>query len=116
MQLDDINSGVLPPNNVDLAGGKEEEDKLFGVAKIKRYEQNTELRRGLAIMFTLTINGWLFAVFLILLTNSSSLKLSDSVLTTLLTTTTIQVLGMMVIILWDLFPGGKDKDNPNNTN
>ena len=84
-------------------------------ATVKRYEQNTELRRSLAIMFTLTINGWLFAVFLILLTNNRSLKLSDSVLITLLTTTTIQVLGMMVIILWDLFPGGK-KNNENNIN
>ncbi|WP_268847254.1 hypothetical protein [Flavobacterium aestivum] len=81
----------------------------------KRYKDNTELRRGLAILFTITINAWLFAVFLILLTNTKTLKLSDSVLITLLTTTTIQVLGMMYVILKNLFPSRKDKNNPNTT-
>lgn len=109
MQLEDINSSALPTNNVDLTGGKEEEDRLFGQAKIKRYELDTELRRSLSILFTITINAWLFVVFLILLTNTKTLKLSDPVLITLLTTTTIQVLGMMVIILWDLFPGKKNR-------
>jgi hypothetical protein len=112
MQLEDINSTILPIKNIDLSGGEKEDDFLFGKAKVKRYEQDTELRSSLTILFTLTINAWLFAVFIILLTNSKTLKLSDSVLITLLTTTTIQVLGMMIIILWDLFPGGKDKNSP----
>lgn len=82
--------------------------------KNRRYKDNSELRRGLAIMFTLTINGWLFAVFLILLTNSNTLKLSDSVLIALLTTSSANVLGMMYVILKNLFPNGKDKNNPKN--
>jgi cation transport ATPase len=83
--------------------------------KNKRYKDNTELRRGLAILFTITINAWLFAVFLILLTNTNTLKLSDSVLITLLTTTTIQVLGMMYVILKNLFPSVKENLKNNNT-
>ena len=82
--------------------------------KNRRYKDNSELRRGLAIMFTLTINGWLFVVFLILLTNSQTLKLSDSVLIALLTTSSANVLGMMYVILKNLFPNGKDKYNPKN--
>lgn len=80
--------------------------------KNRRYKDNSELRRGLAIMFTLTINGWLFVVFLILLTNSQTLKLSDSVLIALLTTSSANVLGMMYVILKNLFPNGKN--NPKN--
>lgn len=83
--------------------------------KNKRYKDNTELRGGLAILFTITINAWLFAVFLILLTNTNTLKLSDSVLITLLTTTTIQVLGMMYVILKNLFPSVKENLKNNNT-
>jgi cation transport ATPase len=83
--------------------------------KNKRYKDNTELRRGLVILFTITINAWLFAVFLILLTNTNTLKLSDSVLITLLTTTTIQVLGMMYVILKNLFPSVKENPKNNNT-
>ena len=82
--------------------------------KNRRYKDNSELRRGLAIMFTLTINGWLFVVFLILLTNSQTLKLSDSVLIALLTTSSANVLGMMYVVLKNLFPNGKDKNNPKN--
>lgn len=79
-----------------------------------RFRQNTELRGTLSRVFTIIIAFWLLAVILILVGNNFNYRLSDSVLITLLTTTTIQVLGMMVIILWDLFPGGKDKKNPNN--
>ena len=82
--------------------------------KNRRYKDNSELRRGLAIMFTLTINGWLFVVFLILLINSQTLKLSDSVLIALLTTSSANVLGMMYVILKNLFPNGKDKNNLKN--
>lgn len=80
-----------------------------------RFIKDTELRGTLSRVFTMIIALWLLAVMLILVGNTYNYKLSDSVLITLLTTTTIQVLGMMVIILWDLFPGGKDKNNPNHT-
>jgi hypothetical protein len=113
MELENINTGVLPlQQNVDLSSGKEEEQILFKKAKTRRYEQDTELRNGLALMFTITINAWLFGVFLILLTNTKSLKLSDSIIITLLTTTTVEVLGMMCIILWDLFPRSNGKSKP----
>ena len=115
MQLEDINSSALPNNNnIDLTAGKEEEDRLFGQAKIKRYEKDTELRGILAGVFTIVIIFWLLSVILILVGNNcNNYNLSDTVLVTLLTTTTIQVLGMMLIILWDLFPGKKNKkDKP----
>jgi hypothetical protein len=111
MELEDINDSVLPRNNVNLESGKEENDTLFGQAVRKRYELDTGLRRDLAVIFTITINAWLFVVFIVLLCNTDKLKLSDTVLVTLLSTTTIQVLGMMAIILYDLFPGGGNLKN-----
>lgn len=79
----------------------------------ERYRGNTILRDNLAKVFTIVIIFWLVSVILILVGNTCNhYNLSDTVLVTLLTTTTIQVLGLVHIILKDLFPGGKE--NPNN--
>ncbi|UOK41425.1 MULTISPECIES: hypothetical protein [Flavobacterium] len=100
----------------DYLEAKRDEQKLdndIKKASVKRYERDTELRGSLAVIFTIIISAWLVSVILILMNNHYQFKLSDTVLVTLLTTTTVQVLGMMLIILWDLFPGGKDKNNHN---
>lgn len=87
---------------------------LMSELKRKRYEDTTKLRQSLANAFTVIIALWLLSIILILVGNSHRYFLSENVLITLLTTTTIQVLGMMLIILWDLFPG--KKRNRNNQN
>lgn len=74
----------------------------------KRYISETTLRENLVIAFTIIIAFWLIAVLLILVGNESSYNLSDGVLTTLLITTTANVIGMMTIILKNLFPN-RDK-------
>lgn len=76
-------------------------------AELDRYKINTKLRDSLAKVFTVIIAMWLLSVVLILIGNYYRYHLSDSVLITLITTTTVNVLGMMLIILYDLFPGGK---------
>lgn len=108
LDLDAIVGGTEVPTQEDIEKGKKEETKLFG-AEIRRFEETTDLRSLLAKFFAMIIAFWLLGVILILTGNAFRYKLSDTVLVTLLTTTTIQVLGMMIIILWDLFPGGKGK-------
>lgn len=112
MGIDKFNSGKLP-KNLPTDKAEVEQNILFN-SLIERYNKNTELRGSLARVFTIVIIFWLLSVILILVGNTLKYKLSDSVLITLLTTTTIQVLGMMVIILWDLFPGSQNKNNKTN--
>lgn len=94
------------PLELDTTRAENENNTLFNAVK-RRYDETTDLRNILAKVFTILITFWLLAVMLLLTGNTSTYKLSDSVLITLLATTTIQFLGMMVIILCDLFPGGK---------
>lgn len=54
------------------------------------------------------IKTWLaFVALIILFTGWGCLKLSDNVLITLLSTTTIEILGLLAIILRHLFPNKK---------
>lgn len=70
----------------------------------RRYLSETILRENLAIAFTIIIAFWLLSVLLLLVGNNDNYRLSDSVLNTLLITTTANVIGMMTIILRNLFP------------
>lgn len=106
MGIDNFNKKRLPPEeNLDKENAISENKRLFGTAELRRYEESTDLRAILAKVFTVIIALWLLSVILILVGNNSKYYLTENVLITLLTTTTIQVLGMMAIILWDLFPG-----------
>lgn len=110
MDLDNIFEDTPNISAEILEKAGKEEDVFFG-AKEDRFKKDTTLRIHLAKYFSIVIALWLLAVVLILVGNNFRYRLSDTVLVTLLTTTTIQILGMMIIILWDLFPGGKDKNN-----
>lgn len=81
------------------------EDKL-GNAKLNRFKVDTRLRTHLAYIFSLVIFLWLTSVISVLFFNNFLLylNLSDEVLIVLLTTTSINVIGMMIIILKNLFP------------
>jgi|SRR6218665_92277 len=106
----DPNSELLPDesaNREQFYFGKDVDyDKDTKRLKNERYEKNTLLRHDLAVIFSVIIFLWLLCA-IITLWNNQIFNLSDSVLITLLTTTTVQVLGMMAIILKDLFPGLK---------
>lgn len=73
---------------------------------IKRFDIDTLLRKHLAYYFVLIIFLWFASVVCILFFNDNllDLNLSDAVLITLLTTTSFNVIGMMIIILRNLFP------------
>ena len=81
------------------------EDRL-GSAKVGRFLEDTKLRRHLTYIFSFIIFMWLGSVISILYFNDNLLKLnlSENVLITLLTTSCVNVIGMMLIILKNLFP------------
>lgn len=68
-------------------------------AQTDRYKSDTKDRKWLAEWSTTVVSLWLFFVLLILITNHEHLHLSDSVLNILLGTTTLNVLGLMYIVL-----------------
>jgi hypothetical protein len=64
-----------------------------------RYKSNTGDRKWLAQWTAVVVTLWLVAVGIILIKNSSCFHLSDTVLVTLLGTTTLNVLGLSFIVL-----------------
>lgn len=77
-------------------------------SKLERYKQDTSLRSNLAKVFTIIISFWLLSVILILVGNNcNNYNLSDNVLITLMVTSTANVIGMMLIILRNLFPSNE---------
>lgn len=80
-------------------------DDLFN----DRYTQNTKMRKKLARWAMWVVSLWMATVLVILVFNEKWLIcLSTPVLITLLTTTTANVLGLVAIVLYDLF-GGKSE-------
>ncbi|WBX70537.1 hypothetical protein [Tenacibaculum retecalamus] len=73
----------------------------------KRYKDDTAHRKVLSTWAGTLVSFWLVCVLLILTSNTNKFKLSDSVLIALLGTTTLNVLGLMVIVLNDLFNKSK---------
>ncbi len=75
------------------------------VAKITRFISNTSLRENMSYWAAFIISCWLIFVAVILIFNNDKYCLSDSVLNTLITTTTINVIGIILICFRDLFNG-----------
>ncbi|MFK7002116.1 hypothetical protein V3470_14490 [Flavobacterium oreochromis] len=85
-------------------------------SELDRYKEDTSLRSNLAKVFTLIISFWLLAVILILVGNNCNhYNLSDNVLITLMVTSTANVIGMMLIILRNLFPSNESNINSKKT-
>jgi len=101
------NSSVVRPVDIDNARLQNQilEERL-GNAKVGRFLEDTKLRRYLTYIFSFIIFLWLSAVVSILYFNDNYLylNLSENVLITLLTTSSVNVIGMMLIILKNLFP------------
>lgn len=68
-------------------------------AQTDRYKSDTKDRKWLAEWSTAVVSIWLFLVITILIKNHDSIHLSDSVMIALLGTTTLNVLGLMFIVL-----------------
>ncbi|WP_163398472.1 hypothetical protein [Flavobacterium fluviatile] len=106
-QISIENSAAVSPIDIDNARiqNKILEDRL-GNAKVGRFIEDTILRRYLTYIFSFIIFLWLAAVVSILYFNHNllNLNLSENVLITLLTTSSVNVIGMMLIILKNLFP------------
>lgn len=79
-------------------------DSLRG-QKRDRYRQNTTYRCHLTRWVMLIVPIWLSVVYLLLLLCGFGVcKLSDVVLSTLLATTTVNILGLAYIVLKGMFP------------
>ena len=71
-----------------------------------RFKQDTRHRHGLIVWMMVLIFAWLCLVIAAVFLNGPlDLGISDTVLVTLLATTTANVLGLPTIILRDLFKG-----------
>ena len=78
-----------------------------------RYRDNSDMRKALVIAFTTIIAFWLLSVLLILVGNNlNRYDLSENTLIAFLTTSSANVLGMMYVILKNLFPEKKDRNKP----
>lgn len=106
-QISIANSSSLTPEDLSKARLQNQilEDRL-GSAKVGRFLEDTRLRRHLTYIFAVIIFLWLASVVSILYFNNNllHLNLSENVLITLLTTSSVNVIGMMLIILKNLFP------------
>ncbi|WP_343672111.1 hypothetical protein [Chitinophaga sp.] len=101
---------TLPDGNDSVIVKGKATDKIdppnYGNETIRRYATDTDLRKHITYSFIINITFWLSAVMSVLYFNNYLLQLhlSDAVLITLLTTSSLNVIGMMTIILKNLFP------------
>lgn len=101
------------PNSQEAFNRAEFQDKTLKIelesAKISRYLINTTLRKNMSKWAACLVSVWLFLVGFVLLFNDLFICLSDSVLNTLLTTTTINIIGIILICFRDLFNGKSEQ-------
>lgn len=89
---------AVPASNNDYKS-LEEQERLYS----ERYKSDTEWRCRLSWWVIIVDSVWLLSVLAILACNKWWIGLSDSVLITVLGTTTLNVLGLAFIILKGLF-------------
>ena len=75
------------------------------VAKISRFISNTTLRKQMSYWAASIVTLWLIFVGYVIISNNNKFCLSDGVLKILITTTTINVIGIILICFRDLFNG-----------
>ena len=109
--LEDIGQPELPPP-ADAKAQKELEKFSLPQLKKLRYRQETErlrreetLRTTVAAAILFVVGAWLACVFALLAwLGHGEARLSDAVLIALLTTTTINVIGLLYTVVRYLFP------------
>ena len=85
---------------------KEEDYDRYDIKwqKTRRFAEDTRHRKGLVSWVKYVVSLWLLGVLFVVTFNSIfHFYLSDSVLITLLTTTTVNILGLAYIVLKGLF-------------
>lgn len=99
----ELSPSVEPPKDTS----RRDDDQIPLKEQIKlyntRYQTDTTLRTCFSYWVILLDTFWLLGVLRILMDNTKYFQISDSVLITLLGTTTINVLGLAFIILKGLF-------------
>lgn len=93
-----------PANNIDDQD-IDSDDLKYQKLKYEneRYQEDTRNRKKLAYWAAWVVSIYLVIVLIILVTNNHFIFLSDSVLIALLGTTTMNVLGLMYIVLKGYF-------------
>lgn len=101
---------LLPPV---ISLRKEEDYDQHGLKwqKTKRFAEDTKHRKKLISWVKWVVSLWLIAVMTVLMLNNVWFRLEPSVLITLLTTTTVNILGLAYIVLKGLFDLGRDLNN-----
>ncbi|MEZ5001865.1 MAG: hypothetical protein R2730_02410 [Chitinophagales bacterium] len=85
--------------------GKDYLEETKDALKNNRYRINTVLRTILSFWSAVLVTAWMVVVSVVLMRNNKFYHIGDSVLIALLTTTTIQVIGISIIAMKDLFHG-----------
>lgn len=94
---------VYAPKNFDA------DELSLSEQKRQRYYQNTKYRRYFSVWVMIIVPSWLVLVLALLaLCAFSVAALSDTVLVTLLATTTANILGLAFIVLKGMFPQAKE--------
>lgn len=96
------------PGNAESTLPIEDVDDLSMHEQIKaRYKQDTDFRKYFSVWVMIIAPAWLVAtLFIVVLCGCSVLVLPQSVINTLLATTTATVLGLAYIVLKGMFPEG----------
>ena len=93
---------VKPAGNVN-----HDKDDLEEQSKL-RYKQDTKFRRHLSVWVMIIVPVWMILVLVIVFFNGFRLTdLSDTAMVALLSTTTVNVLGLAYIVLKGIFPESK---------
>lgn len=75
----------------------------------ERYKDTSQLRRHTGYWVMTVVSQWLFVVIcLVILVGLKSLELNDSVIITLLGTTTVNIIGLPYVLLKGLYPQDKE--------
>ena len=94
----------LPKNPNILSDDDDYDQHDYKWQKAKRFAKDTEHRGGLILWVKWVVSLWLGGVLFVVSLNSIvSINLSDSVLVTLLATTTANILGLAYIVLKGMF-------------
>ncbi len=97
--LSGIGANSLHDTDIDSDDLKLQEKRY----KNERYRADTKSRKTLAYWAATVVSVYLISVLVILIINYNYICLSDAVLITLLGTTTLNVLGLMFIVLKGYF-------------
>jgi len=80
-------------------------EEAFELAKLKSFQDDIKARKLYAgLIYTLVVLWLGFILWIVIATGSGWYKLSDTVLVALITTTTLNVLGLFLVVTQYLFP------------